>query len=307
MALTLPSEIVADRFLPAVRASLAVALSDRGLTQQAVADHLGVTQAAVSNYLRGEAAAGDDRFREHPRTRETVDRVADGLAAGTMDEYEALAAVLELVWEFEDRGPICAAHEEAMPALQGLGCDLCVRGFDADLAVERSLLSNVRRAARRLETAPGAASLVPNVGTNVAMALPDATDATDVAAIPGRIHATRDRVTVPSRPEFGASEHVAGAVLTAMAVDPAVRGALDVVTDDRLLDAARDRGLDPLAFDASYEGRRDRLRTRFESRGEVPAVAYHEGAYGVEPVTYVFGETAVDATDRALALLDATR
>jgi len=303
MSLRLPSEIVVERFLPTARAMLAAELDDRGLTQQEVADLLGVTQAAVSSYL-GDGGRTEPRFAEDERMRATVERIADGFADGSMDGYEALAELLDLIREFEDRGPICAVHEEEMPALDGLGCDLCVRGFDDAARAERATLESVRTAARRIATAPGMAEHVPNVGTNVVTALPDAADATDVAAVPGRLQSVGGRVVVPTSPEFGASQHAAGTVLTAMAVDPTVRGALNLATSETLLEAARGRGLDPLAFDADYEDRTDRLETRFRERGEVPRVIYHEGAFGIEPITYVFGETAVDAADLAIELVE---
>lgn len=303
MALHLPSEIVVERFLPAVRAMLAVELRDRGMTQQAVAERIGVTQASVSNYTSGEVAV-EERFRDDPRMQETVDRIAEGFASGGMDEYEALAELLVLVREFEDRGPICELHEEAMPALRGLGCDLCVRGSDAAVAAERTVLASVREAARTVADAPAVVEYVPNVGANVGMALPDAERTLDVAAIPGRLHTLRGRVNVPSQPEFGASEHVARAILTAMAVDPKRRAAINLATDDGLLAAARDRGIEPLEFDAAYEDRTERLEALFADRG-VPRVVYHEGDFGIEPVTYVFGATAVDAAGLALELVRA--
>jgi predicted fused transcriptional regulator/phosphomethylpyrimidine kinase len=219
-----------------------------------------------------------------------------------MDGYEALAETLELVRAFEDRGPICAVHEAEMPALEGLGCDLCVRGADEALSEERQVLANVRKATRRLQDVDGAAARIPSVGTNVGMALPDPADPTDVAAVPGRVIAVRGRVTVPANPEFGASEHVAGALLAATGTDPTVRGALNVATDDRLLAAARDAGYDPLEVDP--EGGREAFASAFADRGAVPAVAFHRGAYGVEPVTYVFGTSAVDAVERFSEFLD---
>ena len=54
MSLVLPSELVVDRFLPTVRAMLAERLAERGMTQQEIAAHLGVTQAAVSKYVGGD-------------------------------------------------------------------------------------------------------------------------------------------------------------------------------------------------------------------------------------------------------------
>jgi predicted fused transcriptional regulator/phosphomethylpyrimidine kinase/predicted transcriptional regulator len=296
----LPSEIVVERFLPTIRSMLAAELSNRGFAQREIATRLGVSQAAVSQYLAGERR-GEERFLEHPRTQATVERIAEGFDAGTMDDYEALAELLELVRAFEDRGPICAIHEEEMPALAGLGCDLCVRGRDTAVQAEREVLSNVRRAVRRFANAAGVLGHVPNVGTNVAMALPDADDETDVAAVPGRIHAMRGRVNVPSNPEFGASHHVATTVLAAASADPTVRGAVNLATSDDLL-AAVPEELDAVAFDAEYEDRRRRLDDLFADG--VPGVLYHEGAFGVEPITYVLGTGAVDAVERATRLVD---
>ena len=147
------------------------------------------------------------------------------------------------------------------------------------------------------------ARYVPNVGTNVGCALPDASDATDVAAIPGRIYAVDGRVEIPANPEFGASRHVATLVLAAMAKDERLRGAVNIVTDDELLSTARDRGLDPMEFGAESDDRDRRLLDRFASRGAVPRVTYHRGAFGIEPITYVLGETAEEAARLAVSLV----
>ena len=296
MSLVLPSELVVDRFLPTVRAMLATQLADRGLTQQEIATHLGVTQAAVSKYVGGEAA-GDDRFRADPDTVATVELIADGLADGSMDGYDALAELLSLIRRLEDRGPICELHEAEMPALEGLGCDLCVRGIDTDVQAERDVLENVRKAARTLAATADFDAYVPNVGTNVGTALPDAADVTDVAAIPGRIYVVGGRVEVPANPEFGASRNVSTAVLAASTVDPTVRGAVNVATDDALLEAARQLGCEPLEFDPDYEDRAVHLCERFDDEGRVLRVIYHRGAFGIEPITYVFGTTALEAVN----------
>jgi predicted fused transcriptional regulator/phosphomethylpyrimidine kinase/predicted transcriptional regulator len=302
MSLRLPSEIVVEDVLPTLRVLLARELADHGLTQQEVAANLGVTQAAVSTYINGDPPV-EDRIAEHPRTAETVESVAAGLAGGEMDGYDALAAVLELVQAFEDRGPICELHEEAMPELEGLGCDLCVRGANPELRTERAVLDDVREAARVLATSPGVAAAVPNVGTNVGTALPDAEGIADVAAIPGRIYEMGGSVEVPANPEFGASEHVATTVLAAMAADPERRGAVNLATDDALIAAADARSLDTMAFDADYEDRGQRLRERFSERERVPDVLYHRGAFGIEPITYVLGETGAEAARLAADLV----
>ncbi|MDY6780543.1 MAG: thiamine-phosphate synthase family protein [Halobacteria archaeon] len=301
MTFTLPSEIVVERFLPTFRVLLASELADRGATQQEIADYIGVTQPAVSKYVSGDAPT-EDVFAEHPRTVETAERVAEGLVEGEMTQPDALAEVLALVRTLEDRGPICEVHEEEMPSLQGLGCDLCVRGTETDLLAENEVLHDVRKAARLFESAEGVVDHIPNVGTNIGYALPEPDDVTDVAAIPGRIYVMRGRVHVPSNPEFGASENVAGLILAAASVEPDLRAAVNLRTSDELLDAARDAGFETFEFDPSYEGRRHRLGTAFGESG-VPEVAYHEGDYGVEPITYVLGSSATDTVERVAELV----
>lgn len=303
MPLQLPSEVVVGRFLPTARAMLATTLQEHGLTQQEIATWLGVTQAAVSKYV-SDGATVEPRFSENPRMQRTITRIADGIASGSMDEYEALGELLSLIREFEDRGPICEVHEEEMPALRGLGCDLCVRGFDREVAAERSVVADIRKAARLLADSAAMADAIPNVGTNIGMALPDADDELDVAAIPGRIHTMHGRINIPSNPEFGASRHVARMILTAMHVDPDLRGALNLATIDTVLAAAAAEGIDPLEFDAAYEDRSARLTELLEERGSVPRVIYHSGAFGIEPITYVLGESAVDAAQLATALVE---
>ncbi|PHQ38556.1 transcriptional regulator [Halorubrum persicum] len=302
MPFTLPSEIVVEDVLPTLRVELAAELQRYGLTQQEIADELGVTQAAVSTYVSGDTAT-DPRIAKHPRTRATVEQVAEGLATDELDGYEALADVLDLVRALEDRGPICEIHETRMPEIAGLGCDLCVRGADPAVDAERDALADVRAAARTLSTTPGMAAFVPNVGSNVGAALPDAETPTEVAAIPGRIYAVDGRVEVPANPEFGASRHVATVLLAAAAVHSNFRGAVNLATDSAFLAAAQKRGVEMMEFDADYEDRKRRFQDRFADRESVPRVLYHEGAFGIEPITYVLGTDAEDAVKFAAELV----
>ena len=137
------------------------------------------------------------------------------------------------------------------------------------------------------------------------MARPSPVGPADVAAIPGRIHSVRGRIEVPGNPEFGASEHVSRMVLAANEVDPTIRAACNLRTDEQLLEAAREQGFETFAFDADYENRTERLRSAFETRATVPRIVYHEGAFGIEPITYVLGESAVSVVNVVIELVTA--
>ncbi|HWG91528.1 MAG TPA: thiamine-phosphate synthase family protein, partial [Candidatus Thermoplasmatota archaeon] len=249
----LPDEIVADYFAPTVRVMLAQALERRGLTQNQIADLLGLSQSAVSKYLGGRLQP-DPLLLRDPRLTETVDRVSEGLATGRLTQVDALAAFMALAQQFENRGPICALHEREMPALQGLGCTLCVQGRGgAGLHAETEVLANLRQAVRALELAPGLSRLAPRVGSNLAMAVPGAKDASQVAAIPGGFYELRGHVKAPAPPEFGVSRHVAEILLAVQRAIPSRRAALDIASRPEVLAACRRAGLTLLEIEARDE------------------------------------------------------
>lgn len=289
---------MAGSFVPTWRSLLARRLSERGLAQTDIAALLGITQSAVSKHLLGKLGH-DDRLAREPRMLEVVARVADGLAEKRISAFEALFMAESLVREFETRGPICRIHEEEMPELRGLGCDICVRAAATALVPEQAALADLRAALRILEAAPGLARHLPHVGTNVARAVPGAQDTADVAAVPGRLFEARGAVKVPAAPEFGVSTHMAQILLGVLRADPRRLAVLNLAPSPALLDAARRAGL--RVEEVAAEVERAPASLRFE--GAVPDVFHHAGAFGVEPQAYLTGPDAQQLAMRVRALV----
>jgi predicted fused transcriptional regulator/phosphomethylpyrimidine kinase/predicted transcriptional regulator len=285
-------EIVAASFVPTWRSLLVRALGKRGCNQTEIAALLGITQSAVSKHLAGKLGA-DPRLENEPRILATVERVADGLMARTLSPFEALSMAMALVRELEDRGPICRIHEEEMPSLRGLGCDLCLRAGASDLVPEQAALTDLRAALRVLENAEGLAALLPHVGSNLARALPGARSVEEVAAVPGALYETRGTVKVPAPPEFGVSRHVAEVLLAVLRADPTRLACLNLAPARPLLERARAGGLRVERVPAAVE----RAPGSLAFEGPVPDLFYHEGDFGVEPQAYLVGPDA-----RSLAL-----
>jgi predicted fused transcriptional regulator/phosphomethylpyrimidine kinase/predicted transcriptional regulator len=296
-----PQEVVVETFVPTVRYLLARSLSERGLSQEAVADHVGVSQSAVSKYVLGKADPHPDLV-DHPRVRETVDRVAEGLAADEMTDVEALREFMALIRALETRGPICSIHEEQMPGLQGLGCDLCVRLEDSLVIEDQEILADVREAVRLLESEPRFADLVPHVGSNVALARPGAEELTDVAAVAGGLVDLQGEVRAPGEPDFGASRTVGQVALAAARVDPDRRAALNIRSADDVVGAAQAMGLDVLEVEAALERDREALVERLREEGRVPNLLFHRGAHGVEAIAYLLTGSASEAARTACSL-----
>ncbi|MBP2251597.1 putative fused transcriptional regulator/phosphomethylpyrimidine kinase/putative transcriptional regulator [Halarchaeum solikamskense] len=285
-------EVVVDEFLPTYRSLLAAALRDRGLTQQAVADLLGVSQSAVSKYAKGEVGTRaeietDERVTDH------VAEVADGLADGTLSRVGALAEAEALVRDLEAPGDVLAdIHAEQMPELAGAGVDFRGTGEGA-LREREHVLADLRRGVKFLERASGFATLIPAVGSNLVECLPDAETPEDVAGVPGRIFDVMGRTTVPSDPEFGVSAHVATVLLAARDAGSDARAAINVAYSPDLIDSLAEAGYAPVEFPAESESDDTRSAVR-DAVADAPdtRALYQTGGYGVEPIVYVLGDDA---------------
>jgi hypothetical protein len=294
-----PEEVVVEDVLPTLRVLLARELAGHGLRQDEVARTLGLSQAAVSKYRTGKVALNPSVARD-PHVREAVRDVGRGLAQGALGPFDAMTRIGTLLRRLENRGPVCRLHEQQMPALRGLGCDWCLAAERSGVVEEHDVLANLRLAVRTLEQARGFAALLPNVGSNIAMARRGARGLLDVAAVPGRIYEVNGAVKVPGPPEFGASKTVAEVVLAVLQHHPDRRAAINVRNGADVQRSARRAGLRVVRFDAAWEGRRERIAEA--ARGKAPDVLHHEGAFGIEPVAYVLAEDAVGAAERAVRL-----
>jgi hydroxymethylpyrimidine/phosphomethylpyrimidine kinase len=143
--------------------------------------------------------------------------------------------------------------------------------------------------------------LVPEVQMNIAMALPYpyARTPLDVAAVPGRIGVFQDRLVVPSAPEFGASRHLARAILAMMEYDPSKRAAANIVYSREIVGALKSMGLKVSHFDRRREpeevkrvegattpwGVREAVRNL---GGDAPDAVVDYGGHGKEPLVILF-------------------
>lgn len=284
-------EVVVDAFLPTYRAMLAERLRERGLTQAEVADLLGVSQSAVSKYVHGEVEGHPDVAADE-RVRALADRVAEGLADGTLSRVGALVEAEVLIRQLEDGDLLARLHEEAVPELAEADATFAVHDAESTLRTSEQVLASVRRGLRLLTNASGFAGLIPNVGTNLVESLPDPTGIEDVAAVPGRIVDVSGTATLPGDPAFGVSEHVAGVLLAAREAGADASAAVNLVYDPDVVDAFADAGYATVRFDTEAADAVSTAVAEATLEAGEPFVLYQTGAHGVEPITYVLGPDA---------------
>ena len=292
-------EIVVDEFLPTFRSMLAEELRERGLTQNEVADVLGISQSAVSKYVHGDVSR-NERLLTDERVVELVEEIADGLASGDMRPVQALVEAEVLVRRLEDGDVLAKLHEDAVPELADHEATISVHDPDNELRSAERVLTALRRGLRKIETTSGFAGLIPNVGSNLVACLPDADGVDDVAGVPGRIFDVKGRATIPSDPEFGVSEHVASVLLAARNGGSDARAAVNLRYDPEIVETLSEAGYDAVEFDADAAVD-DAVGNAVDATPK-PTVLYQTGGFGVEPIVYVLGED-VEAVVEAIRTL----
>jgi hydroxymethylpyrimidine/phosphomethylpyrimidine kinase len=161
---------------------------------------------------------------------------------------------------------------------------------------------------KEIEGLKGFYKLIPEVGTNIAYALPDAKRLDEVAAVEGRIVKMGERAVAVGSVSFGASKHVATIVLTAMKFDPSRRSAMNIRYSEEALGACEKTGLKVSTFSREREPKEvstmewgtTQAIKKFKG---VPDVIYDLGAVGKEPMVRVLGKNPRDVLEKVEGIL----
>ncbi len=190
------------------------------------------------------------------------------------------------------------------------------------LEIERErllVLNKLKEALEVLESSPAVRRLVPEVRINLVMSLPAryAKGVSDVAGVPGRITDVGDRVRAAAPPAFGASSHVARAVLKVMEHDDRVRAAADIRFSDEILTAIRRLGLLVSSYDRKDEPPSVKKREgstiqwgveqAIKKVGRVPDIICDPGGMGKEPIIKVLGRDAAEVAKTMVKIADGLR
>jgi len=168
-------------------------------------------------------------------------------------------------------------------------------------------LEEVWAAAKLLAAETKFAKLLPEVGSNIVMALPRAKQTSDVVGLSGRIVRVGGRPQLTGYPELGGSEHVANIVLTAMRHDHKIRAGLNIRFSDEILRSYRKLGLRMAGFDRSKEPKGVKTMVwgteqAIKKAGRVPNVIFDRGAPSKEAMVRLLGGSPIEVAELALRI-----
>ncbi len=174
------------------------------------------------------------------------------------------------------------------------------------------VMAGLQQAADQVSMLDGFYRLIPETQTNFAYALSNAVDISDVAAVRGRIIRIENTAAPASYIKFGASSHVASAIIAYMSVNPDFRSAINIRFDERIIDVCKS-----LFSVASYDRTKEPKNIKRNegstvtwgivaalSKNPLADVIYHMGDIGKEPMISLFGRNPAEVVKKIKAILE---
>jgi hydroxymethylpyrimidine/phosphomethylpyrimidine kinase len=167
-------------------------------------------------------------------------------------------------------------------------------------------------AINEIEAITDVGKLIPETQSNFAYAIPNATSIKEVAGIKGRIVRIDQKVKASSCIEFGATQHIASAVISYMNINPLMRAGFNIKYDKKIIELLQsfmkvseyDRRLEPqkLKEKEGYTiqwGVKKAILKDKEVRG-----IYHKGDIGKEPMIILFGHNPAEIVEYLRKLIE---
>jgi len=154
--------------------------------------------------------------------------------------------------------------------------------------------------------------LIPEVQSNLGMALSSAEGIEDIAAFPGRIINVKGRLKIPFPPEFGCSKHVARIILSIMKYDRNFRSAMNIRYSPEILGRCRSLGYRIEEFNRKEEPKdikeKEGLSLEWATekviggKDKIPDIIFDTGDVGKEPMIRVIGRDCNEVVEKVLSL-----
>lgn len=302
-----PCEIMVETLLPAMRGLVAYNLSKKGYSQSKISKLLGVTQAAVSQYLAKPPSFYMKKVESLGIGESESERYATLLGEDVVTSQIAAVYTLYTIWRrLLVDGRMCDPHRAQVPGLEQ--CDVCMRVMGtATIGDERSsVIEEIKRAAKLLEDSSTFPQIMPEVSVNLVMAVKSPKGEMDIAAIPGRIVKVKGRARSLLAPEFGVSHHMARVLLAVQSKFPDVGATINVRFNDGVKRALQKSKSEYAVTSVSDREGPDpvlqSIQNLLPKLKKKPEAIVDAGGPGIEPMTYLFADTATNVARKAIQI-----
>lgn len=284
----LPLEFVVEIVVTPLKGLIAHQLAEKGYSQSRISQLLGISQPAVSSYLKNPKNLYEEKLLRMIESQELQHLLR---TLTTLVEYANVEEFLRYVNNYFvsllSSLRLCSLHRSAYPELSN--CDIC-----RDLQVHTETAKRVEMAFDLLKRCKECHRLVPKVLMNIVELGPEGG-----VGYPGRIYVEGTQIMARGRPRSGASRFLARLLSEVNKLHPEIKAVANVAH------IARDcvekiLSVTEVGPSNSEEEIVANVTAAFQ-RG-IYDVVYDIGGSGIEPNAYVFGIDAIDVATKVIEL-----
>jgi predicted fused transcriptional regulator/phosphomethylpyrimidine kinase len=169
------------------------------------------------------------------------------------------------------------------------------------------VLGKIVAAINLLESSSEFSNLIPEVRVNVVCSLSDTNTVDDVAAVDGRITIVNGYPKAAGYPKFGASDHMARAILEIRKYEPKIRAGINFKFNKEITDIVEkfveEKSLTYGFIDRKKEPKNSKIskvksmpwKIKYlkDTYGFIPTIFYESAGWGKEPLFVIIGEDLV--------------
>lgn len=189
------------------------------------------------------------------------------------------------------------------------------RGVRMTRPVGDKLKTDLGNAINKFANLGGVSQLIPECQTNFVFAKEHSRSPGDIVGVLGRIVRAGSQVVTAGNLEYGASKHVAAAVLAMQKKFPQTRSALNIKFDESLIRKFTKTKCKISTYDRTTEPKATKLKENssiswgisnaIRNSTSPPDVVYHKGDFGKEPMIMVFGKNPNQVVSKIAKILGA--
>jgi len=175
------------------------------------------------------------------------------------------------------------------------------------------VLGNVVTGLTMLEESEAFATYIPEVRSNLVMALANAKGPGEVVGIPGRITSVKGKARAAALPALGGSRNTARIILSAQHELPFLRAAIELKYASETVAVMKDMGLAPQSLEDVFDENLEpeamlalagRIFKQAYSEKHGICVPYTTGGFSREGAIIVLGKTAVKVAGKAIEIAE---
>ncbi|MGC8582716.1 MAG: thiamine-phosphate synthase family protein [Thermoproteus sp.] len=287
-----PLELLSERVMQPLKGLIAHELSRRGFSQSRIGQILGISQPAVSAYLKLDRGHYERRLAEVGLSREEVDRVVDVvIAAVDQQNYpEAVEYLNNFVLSLLSSLRFCEFHKRVAPYLKD--CDVC-----KNISIINDVKNRIIISFNMLKNNKYIINLVPRVLMNIVELSGEGP-----IGYPGRISVVGETLATTSEPQLWGAKFLGKLILAINNIHKDIKAVINIKYDEGLIDCIKKYNYKYAVVGPSNTEEESIENITSAMRSRAYDVVFDRGGIGIEANGYVFGFDAPDAATKILKI-----